>query len=76
MFQSAGKITCFTVDEYLNTGYERYLPNKIIVTSDPNSSYAVPLNTFMAKYTANRVAHLHRHFRRYIFDGYVVYQPV
>ena len=76
MFQSAGKITCFTVDEYLNTGYERYLPNKIIVTSDPNSSYAVPLNTFMAKYTANRVAHLHRHFRCYIFDGYVVYQPV
>ncbi len=76
MFQSAGKITCFTIDEYLNTGYERYLPNKIIVTSDPKSSYVLPQNTFFVKAMANRVAHTHRPYRIYIFDGYVIYQPV
>jgi hypothetical protein len=76
MFQSAGKITCFTIDEYLNTGYERYLPNKIIVTSDPKSSYALPQNTFFVKAMVNRVAHTHRPYHIYIFDGYLIYQPL
>jgi hypothetical protein len=75
MFQSAGKITCFTIDEYLNTGYERYLPNKIIVTSDLRSSYVLPLNTFFVKAMENRVAHTHRPYHIYTFDGYIVYQP-
>ena len=76
MFQSAGTITCFTIDEYLNTGYERYLPNKIIVTSDPKSSYALPQGTFFVKAMENRIAHTHQPYHKYTFDGYVVYQPV
>lgn len=76
MFQSAGKITCFTIDEYLNTGYERYLPNKIIVTSDPKSSYVLPAHTFFVKAMANRVAHTHQPYHIYTFDDYVIYQPV
>lgn len=76
MFQSAGKITCFTVDYYLNTGYERYLPNKIIVTSDPKSSYALPLNSPYASTMAKRAAHSHQHYHISTFDGYIVYQPV
>jgi len=76
MFQSAGKITCFTLDEHLNTGYERYQPNKIIVTSDPKSSYTFPLNISQAQAMANRVAHSSQQYRRYFFDGYVLYQPV
>lgn len=76
MFQSAGKITCFTIDQYLNQGYERYLPNKLIVTSDPQSSYALPLNTFFVKAMANRVAHTHQPYHIYAFDGYVIYQPL
>jgi hypothetical protein len=76
MFQSAGRITCFTLDEYLNTGYERYLPNKIIVTSDPKSSYTFPLNIPQAQAITNRMAHSRQQYHRYIFDGYVVYQPM
>ncbi len=76
MFLSAGKITCYTIDEYLNQGYERYLPNKIIVTSDPQSSYVLPLNTFFVKAMANRVAHTHQPYHIYTFDGYVIYQPI
>ncbi|HEY6539334.1 MAG TPA: hypothetical protein VIZ18_00275 [Ktedonobacteraceae bacterium] len=75
MFQSAGKITCFTIDEYLNNGYERYLPDKIIVTSDPQSSYVMPLNTFFIKAMDNRIAHTHKPYYIYTFDGYEVYQP-
>ena len=76
MFQSGGKITCFTIDEYLNTGYERYPSNQIIVTSDPKSSYVLPQHTFFVKAMANRVAHTHKPYHIYTFDGYVVYQPV
>jgi hypothetical protein len=76
MFQSAGKITCFTIDESLNAGYERYLPDKLIVTSDPQSSYALPLNTLFVKAMANRVAHTHQPYHLYTFDGYVIYQPL
>ncbi|GAC1567245.1 MAG: hypothetical protein NVS3B14_12700 [Ktedonobacteraceae bacterium] len=74
-FQSAGQITCFTVNNHLNTGYERYLPNKVIVTSDPESSYAFPLNTPQAAAIARRVEHSGKPYHRYVFDGYVVYQP-
>jgi hypothetical protein len=76
MFQSAGKITCFTIDEYLNTGDERYPPDKIIVTSDPRSSYVLPLHTFFIKAMDNRIAHTHKPYYIYTFDGYEVYQPV
>ncbi|HVB73263.1 MAG TPA: hypothetical protein VNE38_06865 [Ktedonobacteraceae bacterium] len=74
-FQSAGQITCFTVDNYLNTGFERYPPNKVIVTSDPKSSYAFQVGSPQAIAIAQRVAHSSKPYRRYVFDGYVVYQP-
>ncbi len=76
MFQSAGKITCYTIDENLNQGYERYLPNKIIVTSDPRSSYVLPQSTFFVKAMANRAARTHQPYHIYTFDDYVIYQPV
>ena len=76
MFQSVGKITCFTIDEYLNRGYERYHPNEIIVTSDPKSSYALPLNSFFTRGMDTRIAHTHKPYYIYTFDGYEVYQPV
>lgn len=76
MFQTAGKITCFTVDEYLNRGYERYHPNEVIVTSDPRSSYVLPLNSFYTRQMEIRIAHNHKAYNIYIFDHYEVYQPV
>ena len=76
MFQSAGKITCFTVDEYVNRGYERYHPNEVIVTSDPRSSYVLPLNSFYTREMDKRIARTHKPYNIYIFDSYEVYQPV
>jgi hypothetical protein len=76
MFQSAGRINCFTVNESLDQGYERYLPNKAIVTSDPKSSWTFPTNLPQAKAIAQRIAQSGKLYHRYEFDGYVVYQPV
>lgn len=75
MFQSAGRITCYTVDESLNQGYERYLPNKAIVTSDAGSSWAFPTNLPQARVIAQRMEQSDKPYHRYEFDGYVVYQP-
>lgn len=75
MFQSAGQITCYTVNESLNQGYERYLPNKAIVTGDAESSWAFPTNLPQAKAIAQRMTLSGKPYHRYEFDGYVVYQP-
>ena len=75
MFQSAGRITCYTVNESLGQGYERYLPSKAIVTADAGSSWAFPTNLPQAKAIAQRMTLSGKPYHRYEFDGYVVYQP-
>jgi hypothetical protein len=75
MFQSAGRITCYTVNESLGQGYERYLPNKAIVTADGGSSWAFPTYLPQAKAIAQRMAQSGKPYHRYEFDGYVVYHP-
>ena len=75
MFQSAGRITCYTVNESLAQGYERYLPNKAIVTADAGASWAFPTNLPQAKAIAQRVTLSGKPYHQYEFDGYVVYQP-
>ena len=75
MFQSAGRITCYTVNESLEQGYERYLPNKAIVRADAGSSWAFPTNLPQAQAIARRMAQSGKPYHRYEFDGYVVYQP-
>jgi hypothetical protein len=75
MFQSAGRITCYTVNETLDQGYERYLPNKAIVTADAGSSWAFPTDLPQATAIAQRMAQSGKPYHRYEFDGYVVYQP-
>jgi hypothetical protein len=75
IFQSDERITCDTVDTNLNQGYVRYPPDATIVQSDPKASYAFPLNIPQAQAIAQRIAHSSKHYRRYVFDGYVVYQP-
>jgi hypothetical protein len=76
IFQSDEQITCDTVDGNLNQGYVRYPPDATIVQSDPKSSYVFPLDLPQVQTIAHRAAQPGNHYRRYIFDGYVVYQPV
>jgi hypothetical protein len=74
MFQSQGQIICDTVGADLSPGYVRYPPDKVTVQSDPKASYVFQLN--QSQTIAKRAAQSPGQYRRYVFDGYVVYQPV
>ncbi len=76
IFESAEQITCDTVDANLTQGYVRYPPDAAIVQSDPKASYIFPLNLPETQAIAHRAAQSGIHYRRYVFDGYAVYQPV
>jgi hypothetical protein len=75
IFQSNERIICSVVDERLRPGYNRYEPYYYIVQKDAHASYVFPLGSPEAAYFARRVAHSSKHYHRFIFDGYVVYQP-
>jgi hypothetical protein len=75
IFQSDEQIICDTLDANLNQGYVRYPPDAAIVQADPRASYVFPANLPQAQTIAQRAARSANHYRRYKFDGYVVYQP-
>jgi hypothetical protein len=80
-FLSNEQITCAVIDNNLKVDmyYSRYKPYIPLVENDPHAAYVSPLNLPVAN--AMR-ANLERkasqpgaHYRRYIFDGYLVLQP-
>ncbi len=75
IFQSNERIICSVVDERLRPGYNRYEPYYFIVQKDAHASFVFPLGSPEATYFARRVAHSSKRYRRFVFDGYVVYQP-
>ncbi len=75
IFQSNERIICSVVDERLRPGYNRYEPYYYIVQKDAHASFVFPLGSPEAAYFARRVAHSSKRYHRFVFDGYVVYQP-
>ena len=75
-FQSNERIICAVVTNHIEQGYNRYLPYWSIITKDPHAFYIFPLRSSPAFHFPRIMAFEHRHFRRYIFDGYVVFQPI
>lgn len=75
-FQSQEQITCSVVNDQLQPSGDRYHANGVIVQSDPQSSYVFPLNSLQAKSSAQHFAHTSKHYQRFVFDGYIVYQPI
>ena len=73
-FLSQEKIICSALDERLNPGYDRYLPYRFIVGATPHPTYVFPPDTKQAEAMKQRVLLASSHYRRYIFEGYVVYQ--
>src|SRR5438270_1721764 len=76
IFQSNERIICAVVTNHIEYGYNRYEPYWSIVTKDPHAFYIFPLGSSPAFHFPRIMAFKHQHFRRYIFDGYVVYQPI
>ena len=75
-FLSQEKIICSALDERLNPGYDRYLPYRFIVRATPHPTYVFLPNTKQAEAMQQRVLLASSHYRRYIFEGYVVYQVI
>ena len=76
IFQSNERIICAVVTNHIQPGFNRYQPYYTIVTRDPHSSFVFPLGSSPAFHFPRLIAFYHLHFRRYIFDGYVMYQPI
>jgi hypothetical protein len=75
-FQSGEHIVCGVLDEQLQPGLNRYAPYSVILAHDPHPTYAFPLPSPQATAFASIVTASKEHFQRFIFDGYIVYQPV
>jgi 4-amino-4-deoxy-L-arabinose transferase-like glycosyltransferase len=75
-FLSQEKIICSVLDDYLNPGYDRYLPYRFIVRAAPHPTYIFPPGTRQAEAMKQRVRLASSHYRAYIFEGYLVYQVI
>ncbi len=74
-FLSDEKLICTVVDDNLQGTHNGVPGYYATVKSDPNSAYLFLQGTEQAN-AANRLfAQSHPPYRRYIFEGYVVYQP-
>ncbi len=78
IFQSKEQIICVVVDTVLqpNPTYNRYRPYIPVVAADRHAAYVFPLGLPQAANIARKAALPGAHYRRFIFDGYVVYQPL
>jgi hypothetical protein len=61
---------------YVYGSGERYVPYRQIVSSDPRAAYMFPLNAPVVKAFTRHIAYSRKHYEQFVFDGYVVFQPV
>jgi hypothetical protein len=76
VFLSKEHIICSSVDNALLPHYNRYLPYVALVKADPNSAYVFPYGASQIPSFTKKVAHSTKHYRRFVLDGYVIYQPL
>ena len=80
-FLSNERITCAVIDNNLKVDvyYSRYKPYLPLVQDDPHAAYVCPLNLpvvdGMRANLEREASQPGAHYRRYIFDGYLVLQP-
>jgi hypothetical protein len=75
-FLSQEKIICAVVNDRLQDVRTRSPRYYSIVKTDPHSVIMFPVGSAQASAIAKRVAFSAGQYRRFVFDGYVVYQPV
>lgn len=61
---------------YVYGNGERYMPYRKIVSANSCAVYMFPLNAPVVKAFARQIAHSRKHYKHFVFDGYVVFQPV
>lgn len=76
VFQSQQRLACSVVNEQLHPTGDRDSRNTLLVQADPLASYAFPIGSSYANVASARFASAGKPYKRYVFDGYVVFQPV
>ncbi len=76
-FISNERIICGVLDpDLIGTHNNRYMPYLAIVEADPHSAYVFLVNSPQAATVEQQAAPPGMHYHRFLFDGYIVYQPV
>jgi len=78
-FVSHEKIIYAVVAGNLQPTHNRYYNYYTVVNAGPHSAYVFPfdsLDKHMASLIIKKISISNQNFRRFVFDGYVVYQPV
>jgi len=77
IFESNEKIICDVVDANLHTDliHNRYRPYVPVVKGDPHAAYVFPIGITQAANMARKASLPGANYQRFVFDGYVVYQP-
>ncbi|HEY6409697.1 MAG TPA: hypothetical protein VIY29_19735, partial [Ktedonobacteraceae bacterium] len=74
-FASQEGIVCNVVLTNLHEGVNRYTPYIAIVKADPTAPYVFPLGSDFAQAAAQNALLNSSHYRRFVLDGSIVYQP-
>ncbi len=75
-FVSQEKIICGVTDSNLIPGHNYYAPYYTIVHADPRSAYVYTYDIFQKADLLHKADVLGHGFRRFVFAGYIIYQPV
>lgn len=74
IFQSNERIICSSLDERLQPGFDRYPPYRATVKAAPHPTYVFPNNSAQKQTLEEQLRKYNIPYRRYLFDGYTVYQ--
>ena len=75
IFVSQEKIICGVSDSTLIPSHNYYAPYYTIVHADLHSAYVFTYDIFQKTDILHKADRLGHGFRRFVFDGYIIYQP-
>lgn len=75
-FLAKEQIICAVVDDQLQDSRTRPPRYYSIIKADPRSAFIFPIGSAQASAVAIQAATSTSHYRRFFFEGYVIYQPV
>jgi hypothetical protein len=75
-FLSKEQIICGVLDDHLQPSHNRYSPYYYIVKADRLTSYVFPVGSVQVATLDKQATFSNGGYRRFVFDGFVIYQPV
>ena len=75
-FLSREQIICGVLDDHLQPSHNRYSPYYYIVKADPLTSYVFFVGSAQVATLEKQATFSNGSYRRFVFDGFVIYQPV